>query len=474
MAKISIKPSPARNAAREETSLARQLQSLESQVRSVRNGLRYKIAAREHIKSQLRAAEEQIRLERTRVSKMSSTLEQIVNLYTRNESTNSSTLKAKKANGQWTDDIFPWHIRPNPWIIFPVGPHIYPHLVPSFQDFFRKWWEEHHSPWAHFPQWGTIVPIQWGIINPVPIVAPLVGPGGLSIWGRLNEGADWVKEAADKLNNGVEAKAEAKTSGNVWGAEASVGDKEKGGYAQADARLGEYEASAEAKAHASMKDGVYASAGAAASGTIAAASASAGYHSDTVNADASVEASLLHGEASVNGKAQLIDGDGNFNPNISAKAEGSVYVAQAEGQASASVLDEFGINHEYKAEGKATVLGAEGEAKANMSFVNDKGEFEPSAEASAEGSAYVVKASGSIEASNDFGGIKVTGNAEVGVEGSVGFKAGDGKVTIKGGVTVFGGGEIEITVNYREIGKKTAQGAKSALKWIDSKMPWNW
>lgn len=471
MAKISIKPSPARNAAREETSLARQLQSLESQVRSVRNGLRYKIAAREHIKSQLRAAEEQIRLERTRVSKMSSTLEQIVNLYTRNESTNSSTLKAKKA--QDSDPLSKVIARAQPinWSMFtPVGPHIYPRTVPSFQDYFQEWWKEHHSPWSHFhfPDWGTIIPIA------VPIVAPIVGPGGLSIWGRLNEGADWVKEAADKLNNGVEAKAEAKTSGNVWGAEASVGDKEKGGYAQADARLGEYEASAEAKAHASMKDGVYASAGAAASGTIAAASASAGYHSDTVNADASVEASLLHGEASVNGKAQLIDGDGNFNPNISAKAEGSVYVAQAEGQASASVLDEFGINHEYKAEGKATVLGAEGEAKANMSFVNDKGEFEPSAEASAEGSAYVVKASGSIEASNDFGGIKVTGNAEVGVEGSVGFKAGDGKVTIKGGVTVFGGGEIEITVNYREIGKKTAQGAKSALKWIDSKMPWNW
>ena len=60
------------------------------------------------------------------------------------------------------------------------------------------------------------------------------------------------------------------------------------------------------------------------------------------------------------------------------------------------------------------------------------------------------------------------------MEGSIGFKTEDGKVTVKAGATVFGGGEIEITVNYREIGKKTAQAAKSTLEWIDSKMPWNW
>ena len=63
MAKISIKPSQARNAVQQEAALASRLQSLESQVRSIRNGLRYKIAAREHIKSQLKAAEDQIRLE---------------------------------------------------------------------------------------------------------------------------------------------------------------------------------------------------------------------------------------------------------------------------------------------------------------------------------------------------------------------------------------------------------------------------
>ena len=120
------------------------------------------------------------------------------------------------------------------------------------------------------------------------------------------------------------------------------------------------------------------------------------------------------------------------------------------------------------------VLGAEGKAKANLSFTNDKGEFEPQAEASAEGSAYIVKASGSVEAKNDFGGIKVTGNAEVGVEGSIGFKTEDGKLTVKAGLTVFGGGEVELTVDYRKIGEKTAQAAKSTFEWIDSKMPWNW
>ena len=211
-----------------------------------------------------------------------------------------------------------------------------------------------------------------------------------------------------------------------------------------------------------------------AGGTAAVFSNGFGYHSDNVNADVSAEASLLHADASVNAKAQMIDGDGNFNPQLSAGAEGSAYVARAEGQASASVLDEFGINHEYKAEGEATVLGAEGKAKANLSFTNDKGEFEPQAEASAEGSAYIVKASGSVEAKNDFGGIKVTGNAEVGVEGSIGFKTEDGKLTVKAGLTVFGGGEVELTVDYRKIGEKTAQAAKSTFEWIDSKMPWNW
>ena len=96
MAKISIKPSQARNAVQQEAALASRLQSLESQVRSIRNGLRYKIAAREHIKSQLKAAEDQIRLERTRVTGMRNTLEQVINLYTRTENSATGSLKPKK------------------------------------------------------------------------------------------------------------------------------------------------------------------------------------------------------------------------------------------------------------------------------------------------------------------------------------------------------------------------------------------
>ena len=38
----------------------------------------------------------------------------------------------------------------------------------------------------------------------------------------------------------------------------------------------------------------------------------------------------------------------------------------------------------------------------------------------------------------------------------------------------LGGGEVELTVDYRKIGEKTAQAAKSTFEWIDSKMPWNW
>lgn len=472
MAKISIKPSQARNAVQQEAALASRLQSLESQVRSIRNGLRYKIAAREHIKSQLKAAEDQIRLERTRVTGMRNTLEQVINLYTRTENSATGSLKPKKPAsgddgrilpGLFPDGIFPgmdkiWWTHPT----FPIGP--FPHTLPSFQDYLqerlRRQWLEHLTPELRkniSDILGPAIPIA------IPIVAP-VGPGG--IWGRLNKVDDFFK-------NGLEAKAETGTSGSLFNEHAVIGNKEKGAYAEADVSLGKYEASAEAKAHAG-KDGVYATASAAAGGTAAVFSNGFGYHSDNVNADVSAEASLLHADASVNAKAQMIDGDGNFNPQLSAGAEGSAYVARAEGQASASVLDEFGINHEYKAEGEATVLGAEGKAKVNLSFTNDKGEFEPQAEASAEGSAYIVKASGSVEAKNDFGGIKVTGNAEVGVEGSIGFKTEDGKVTVKAGATIFGGGEIEITVNYREIGKKTAQAAKSTLEWIDSKMPWNW
>ena len=470
MAKISIKPSQARNAVQQEAALASRLQSLESQVRSIRNGLRYKIAAREHIKSQLKAAEDQIRLERTRVTGMRNTLEQVINLYTRTENSATGSLKPKKPasgdDGRILPGLFPNGIFP--WLLprFPGGglTPTFPHTLPSFQDYLqerlRRQWLENMTP-EHRKRildiLGPAIPIA------IPIVAP-VGPGG--IWGRLNKVDDFFK-------NGLEAKAETGTSGSLFNEHAVIGNKEKGAYAEADVSLGKYEASAEAKAHAG-KDGVYATASAAAGGTAAVFSNGFGYHSDNVNADVSAEASLLHADASVNAKAQMIDGDGNFNPQLSAGAEGSAYVARAEGQASASVLDEFGINHEYKAEGEATVLGAEGKAKANLSFTNDKGEFEPQAEASAEGSAYIVKASGSVEAKNDFGGIKVTGNAEVGVEGSIGFKTEDGKVTVKAGATVFGGGEIEITVNYREIGKKTAQAAKSTLEWIDSKMPWNW
>lgn len=470
MAKISIKPSQARNAVQQEAALASRLQSLESQVRSIRNGLRYKIAAREHIKSQLKAAEDQIRLERTRVTGMRNTLEQVINLYTRTENSATGSLKPKKPasgdDGRILPGLFPNGIFP--WLLprFPGGglTPTFPHTLPSFQDYLqerlRRQWLENMTP-EHRKRildiLGPAIPIA------IPIVAP-VGPGG--IWGRLNKVDDFFK-------NGLEAKAETGTSGSLFNEHAVIGNKEKGAYAEADVSLGKYEASAEAKAHAG-KDGVYATASAAAGGTAAVFSNGFGYHSDNVNADVSAEASLLHADASVNAKAQMIDGDGNFNPQLSAGAEGSAYVARAEGQASASVLDEFGINHEYKAEGEATVLGAEGKAKANLSFTNDKGEFEPQAEASAEGSAYIVKASGSVEAKNDFGGIKVTGNAEVGVEGSIGFKTEDGKVTVKAGATIFGGGEIEITVNYREIGKKTAQAAKSTLEWIDSKMPWNW
>lgn len=470
MAKISIKPSQARNAVQQEAALASRLQSLESQVRSIRNGLRYKIAAREHIKSQLKAAEDQIRLERTRVTGMRNTLEQVINLYTRTENSATGSLKPKKPasgdDGRILPGLFPDGIFPGLLPRFPGGglTPTFPHTLPSFQDYLqerlRRQWLENMTP-EHRKRildiLGPAIPIA------IPIVAP-VGPGG--IWGRLNKVDDFFK-------NGLEAKAETGTSGSLFNEHAVIGNKEKGAYAEADVSLGKYEASAEAKAHAG-KDGVYATASAAAGGTAAVFSNGFGYHSDNVNADVSAEASLLHADASVNAKAQMIDGDGNFNPQLSAGAEGSAYVARAEGQASASVLDEFGINHEYKAEGEATVLGAEGKAKANLSFTNDKGEFEPQAEASAEGSAYIVKASGSVEAKNDFGGIKVTGNAEVGVEGSIGFKTEDGKVTVKAGATVFGGGEIEITVNYREIGKKTAQAAKSTLEWIDSKMPWNW
>ena len=470
MAKISIKPSQARNAVQQEAALASRLQSLESQVRSIRNGLRYKIAAREHIKSQLKAAEDQIRLERTRVTGMRNTLEQVINLYTRTENSATGSLKPKKPasgdDGRILPGLFPDGIFPGLLPRFPGGglTPTFPRTLPSFQDYLqerlRRQWLENMTP-EHRKRildiLGPAIPIA------IPIVAP-VGPGG--IWGRLNKVDDFFK-------NGLEAKAETGTSGSLFNEHAVIGNKEKGAYAEADVSLGKYEASAEAKAHAG-KDGVYATASAAAGGTAAVFSNGFGYHSDNVNADVSAEASLLHADASVNAKAQMIDGDGNFNPQLSAGAEGSAYVARAEGQASASVLDEFGINHEYKAEGEATVLGAEGKAKANLSFTNDKGEFEPQAEASAEGSAYIVKASGSVEAKNDFGGIKVTGNAEVGVEGSIGFKTEDGKVTVKAGATVFGGGEIEITVNYREIGKKTAQAAKSTLEWIDSKMPWNW
>ena len=467
MAKISIKPSQARNAAQQETALASQLQSLESQVRSIRNGLRYKIAAREHIKSQLRAAEEQIRLERTRVNGMRNTLEQVINLYTRTESSNSGSLKPKKSapwgiiGGLINPPItiippapYPGSIFSNPDVInelirrFPLGQ--FPHTIPSFQDYLQEWMRK---------RWKEI-------LGPaIPILPPIVGPGGKSVWESLND----IK---DKFNNGVEAKAETGTSGALHNEHAAVGDKEKGAYAEGDVSLGKYDASAEAKAHAG-KDGVYATASASAGVTAAVFSGAVGYHSDNVNADASAEASLIHADASVNAKAQMIDGNGNFNPQLSAEAEGSAYVARVEGKASVSVLDEFGINHEYKAEGKATALGAEGKAKANLSFTNDKGEFEPQAEASAEGSAYIVKASGSVEAKNDYGGIKLTGNAELGVEGSIGFKTEDGKITMKAGVTVFGGGEIEITVDYKKIGEKTAQAAKSAFEWIDSKMPWN-
>ena len=470
MAKISIKPSQARNAVQQEAALASRLQSLESQVRSIRNGLRYKIAAREHIKSQLKAAEDQIRLERTRVTGMRNTLEQVINLYTRTENSATGSLKPKKPasgdDGRILPGLFPDGIFPGLLPRFPGGglTPTFPHTLPSFQDYLqerlRRQWLENMTP-EHRKRildiLGPAIPIA------IPIVAP-VGPGG--IWGRLNKVDDFFK-------NGLEAKAETGTSGSLFNEHAVIGNKEKGAYAEADVSLGKYEASAEAKAHAG-KDGVYATASAAAGGTAAVFSNGFGYHSDNVNADVSAEASLLHADASVNAKAQMIDGDGNFNPQLSAGAEGSAYVARAEGQASASVLDEFGINHEYKAEGEATVLGAEGKAKANLSFTNDKGEFEPQAEASAEGSAYIVKASGSVEAKNDFGGIKVTGNAEVGVEGSIGFKTEDGKLTVKAGLTVFGGGEVELTVDYRKIGEKTAQAAKSTFEWIDSKMPWNW
>ena len=473
MAKISIKPSQARNAVQQEAALASRLQSLESQVRSIRNGLRYKIAAREHIKSQLKAAEDQIRLERTRVTGMRNTLEQVINLYTRTENSATGSLKPKKPasgdDGRILPGLFPNGLFPGrfPGGLFPwPNPNypIYPRVLPSFQDYLqerlRRQWLEHLTPDLRkniSDILGPAIPIA------IPIVAP-VGPGG--IWGRLNKVEDFFKD-------GLEAKAETGTSGSLFNEHAVIGNKEKGAYAEADVSLGKYEASAEAKAHAG-KDGVYATASAAAGGTAAVFSNGFGYHSDNVNADVSAEASLLHADASVNAKAQMIDGDGNFNPQLSAGAEGSAYVARAEGQASVSVLDEFGINHEYNAEGKATVLGAEGKAKANLSFTNDKGEFEPQAEASAEGSAYIVKASGSVEAKNDFGGIKVTGNAEVGVEGSIGFKTEDGKLTVKAGLTVFGGGEVELTVDYRKIGEKTAQAAKSTFEWIDSKMPWNW
>ena len=478
MAKISIKPSQARNAVQQETALASRLQSLESQVRSIRNGLRYKIAARGHIKSQLKAAEEQIRLERTRVNGMRSTLEQVINLYTRTENSNSGSLKPKKpvpGDGirippiSIPDIFFPWRypggLLPWPNPDFPQ----FPRTIPSFQDYLqeklrRERWER-LTPVINrgmLDILGPAVPI----VGFAPIVKPILGPEELSIWERVNHAGDFFK-------NGLEAKAETGTSGALFNEHAVIGNKEKGAYAEADVSLGKYEASAEAKAHAG-KDGVYATASAAAGGTAAVFSNGFGYHSDNVNADVSAEASLLHADASVNAKAQMIDSNGNFNPQLSAGAEGSAYVARAEGQASVSVLDEFGVNHEYNAEGKATVLGAEGKAKANLSFTNDKGEFEPQAEASAEGSAYLVKASGSVEAKNDFGGIKVTGNAEVGVEGSIGFKTEDGKLTVKAGVTVFGGGEVEITVDYKKIGEKTAQAAKSTLKWIDSKMPWNW
>ena len=53
-------------------------------------------------------------------------------------------------------------------------------------------------------------------------------------------------------------------------------------------------------------------------------------------------------------------------------------------------------------------------------------------------------------------------------------KTEDGKLTVKAGLTELGGGEVELTVDYRKIGEKTAQVAKSTFEWIDSKMPWNW
>ena len=138
MAKISIKPSQARNAVQQEAALASRLQSLESQVRSIRNGLRYKIAAREHIKSQLKAAEDQIRLERTRVTGMRNTLEQVINLYTRTENSATGSLKPKKPasgdGGRILPGLFPNGIFP--WLLprFPGGglTPTFPHTLPSF------------------------------------------------------------------------------------------------------------------------------------------------------------------------------------------------------------------------------------------------------------------------------------------------------------------------------------------------------
>ena len=242
MAKISIKPSQARNAVQQEAALASRLQSLESQVRSIRNGLRYKIAAREHIKSQLKAAEDQIRLERTRVTGMRNTLEQVINLYTRTENSATGSLKPKKPasgdDGRILPGLFPDGIFPGLLPRFPGGglTPTFPHTLPSFQDYLqerlRRQWLENMTP-EHRKRildiLGPAIPIA------IPIVAP-VGPGG--IWGSLNKVEDFFK-------NGLEAKAETGTSGSLFNEHAVIGNKEKGAYAEADVSLGKYEASAE-------------------------------------------------------------------------------------------------------------------------------------------------------------------------------------------------------------------------------------
>ena len=104
MAQFSVKPDSAKLSVSEEKRIARELRSLESDIRSISNSLGFQLAAKANIQNRLRGAANRISAHQGGMSSMHSALQNVINSYERIENmiagnTAVETAKIQEAPG---------------------------------------------------------------------------------------------------------------------------------------------------------------------------------------------------------------------------------------------------------------------------------------------------------------------------------------------------------------------------------------